>query len=58
VTAVPVRSERNWITLGRTVCAVCGISVLLARREEFGENRCRLHRTKGIELKVIEGGMT
>lgn len=47
--------KRNWVLLDRTLCEVCGISVKLERREEYGPNRCRLHRTKHVELKVIEG---
>jgi hypothetical protein len=40
---------KSWVPLGRTLCEVCGISVLELRRFEYGKNRCRLHRLEAGE---------
>jgi hypothetical protein len=34
----------DYVAIGRTTCEVCGISVLLSRRPDYGPNRCKLHR--------------
>lgn len=60
MTVIPRRIEgKDYVTLAaangstRTTCEVCGISVRLERRAEYGANRCKAHRTVP-ELRVVE----